>query len=135
MDDERNTSHLDAIDDPLGIPSMLFDGFADPSEAATQFADRVQAIRWELWNLLGSLDNIVQPTSATQWAVISAIDNLGISVRAEASRLDGLDPDPADLFTDSSIRRLHRERESEREAGQRRAQMGPVAEPPDDLGD
>jgi hypothetical protein len=108
---------------------MAFEEATEPDEAATEFVRRAQAIRWDLWNLLGSLDNVEAPAGATQWSVMQAIDHLGLCVRAEAAHVDGLDPDPAELFTEGALRRQHREMESELAARDRRGQMGIVPQP------
>lgn len=129
LTESQHTPTLDSIDDPHGIPLMLFDELVDGTEAGQQFIEGVQAIRWELWNLLGSLDNVEAPARATQWAVMHAIDVLGMSTRAEAAALDGFDADPADLFTDGSIRRLERNDAADREAKERRQNIRAAPEP------
>jgi hypothetical protein len=73
---------------------MVFDELADTADIGAQFVDRVQEIRWELWALLGSLDNVRQPATATQWAMLAALDQLGMAARAEAAILDGTTPTP-----------------------------------------
>lgn len=134
IEDDRRTPTLDAIDDPHGIPHMVFEEDVDADEAAAQFVRQVQAIRWDLWNLLGSLDNVDQPAGATQWAMLQALDHLGIAVRAEAAHLDGVDPDAADLFTEGSMRRLHSAKDADGQARKRRRQIDAVPDPndPDD---
>lgn len=134
MSEEQRTPTLDTIDDPHGIPAMLFDETIEPGEAGARFVEEVQVIRWELWNLLGSLDNVEVPSSPAQWSVLQAIDHLGIAVRAEAAHLDGVQPDPADLFTSGSLRRFRRDENAEVKARARRNQMGVVEQPdtPDD---
>ena len=110
MDTSTSTPTLDSIDDPHGIPGHILPD--DVREAAEAFIEQVQEIRWELWALLGSLDNTQVVSTPAARTIIAAIDDLGVAVRAEAACLDGVDPDPAELWLEASMRRFYRQEDS-----------------------